>query len=452
MIAKLLLAILFARPFSEATFLSNSGCPCALVKGVATPNASATIAVGCSPKTDWTGSLTKWCLTDQTAPCGSFQAGFGWVDSCSSVALTSAIIPPSLVEWDQTPTTWYTGQTLNLTWSSTNILGDEFLKVAYQGTGSLRTLTTGSGLNVTAGGFSVRLSDATNMVTTATTPLLLTATSPTLSLNVTPINVLLSKIVYVNVYDNTTLVGTGNVNCDDRNLTIVWRGLGQAQFGLATVAIRSSGGGGGGGGTLVGSSVTVVASANMSISYLLPRTFTPSGFSTYSAQISVQQPGFSAYTLNSAGFRLITAPSPTPSPTISQTASKSVSASISYSASPSVSVTPTPSSTETARPSIDIAAINASAVASSQIYLAQILGPIGGIILLFCMGYAGYRYKERQALRSRRLRKLEAVKSRQTDRENVYGMNEAPVVMYQINTGSALNSYRSNRPKRNSGS
>ena len=68
------------------------------------------------------------------------------------------------------------------------------------------------------------------------------------------------------------------------------------------------------------------------------------------------------------------------------------------------------------------------------------------------MGYAGYRYKERQALRSRRLRKLEAVKSRQTDRENVYGMNEAPVVMYQINTGSALNSYRSNRPKRNSGS
>ena len=190
----------------------------------------------------------------------------------------------------------------------------------------------------------------------------------------------------------------------------------------------------------------------MSISYLLPRTFTPSGFSTYSAQISVQQPGFTAYTLNSAGFRLNAAPSTTPSPTISQTASKTMSASVSYSGSPSASITPTASTTETARASIDIAAINASAVASSQIYLAQILGPIGAILFCACIGYAGYRYNERQALRSRRLRKLEAVKSRQTDRENVYGMNDAPVVMYQINTGSSLDSYRSNRPKRNSGS
>ena len=187
---------------SESRFLTNSGCICALSKStILTPNASATSVAGCSTKMDWTGINSTWCLTDQTVPCGTYKPLYGYADTCSAVSLTSTFTPPVILLPDQTSNIFYTGQILTIGWTSTNILNDEFLKLSYQGTGGLRTLTSGSGVNITTGSFSTRISDSANSLATNTS-LLLSTTSPTLSLTLNPpITILQSKLINITVYD-----------------------------------------------------------------------------------------------------------------------------------------------------------------------------------------------------------------------------------------------------------
>ena len=247
--------------FAFGTIQSDSGCSCVVTKtAVTAPNASASVAAGCSSKVDWTNGTSKWCLVDQTArSCGTFYNGFGYADSCVNAGFPGLVLTtPVNLEWDQTGYTFYSGQTLVLNWTTRDINSDEWLKLTYLGVGGTRTLTTGSGVNSTAGTFSVRLSDSANSLATNLPMTLATVTSPSVY-GLTPnITILQSKIGIISLYDGNKSVAAGaSITSDDRNLTIVWRGIGQAQVGLATVTVRSSGGGGGGG-TTVGTNHAMV--------------------------------------------------------------------------------------------------------------------------------------------------------------------------------------------------
>ena len=96
----------------SSTLLSDNGCSCATTAAAA----NGTGGLGCALKTDWTGQESKWCLT--AGNCGSFQTGFGHVDTCSLAGFPSiSLTPPVYLEWDQTNYTFYTGQTLTVNWT-----------------------------------------------------------------------------------------------------------------------------------------------------------------------------------------------------------------------------------------------------------------------------------------------------------------------------------------------
>lgn len=66
----------------------NTSCSCVTnITEVSAPNAST--SAGCSLKQDWNNKTTAWCLVDQTViECGTFQPGFGYVDTCIIEPLT----------------------------------------------------------------------------------------------------------------------------------------------------------------------------------------------------------------------------------------------------------------------------------------------------------------------------------------------------------------------------
>jgi hypothetical protein len=384
--------------------------------------------------------------------CGTLQPGFGYVDFCKSAALSnvSTEVPPQL-EVDQTSTTFYTGQLINLSWASTNIQPDEMLKITYLGS-SQRTLTTGSGVNSSAAFFSARLSDSTNSLTPYPVPVQVSSiTNPSIIADSRQlITVLQSRITNITVYDDTNLVTTGTVSIIGQNLTIMWRGVGQAQLGTASVTIRS-----GGGGTTVGTPITgITVTSTTTVYYLLPRTFNPNGGSTYSAQITVTS-GTSSYTGASSSFRLAAGPSTSPSssatstPTLSTTPSVTPSVSFSPTASPTLSPTPTPS--QTPAPSIDIlGAARAAAEETNNRNAAIGGGAAGGLFVAGLLGFIAYKAYERKQLRERRLRKQRSSHRNAMNRE-VYGISEEKdhaekptVVMYQIQ-GLPRNSARNNQ-------
>ena len=437
------------------TIYTDTGCACAITKTtVTTPNASSTITAGCSFKMDWTNQTTKWCLSDQTnGLCGTFQTGVGFVDSCAQAAITSVTFaPPPQIEWDQDATTFYTGQTLNVSWDSQNIGNDEFIRVWYQGVNQ-RVLTSGSGVNSTSKFFSVRLSDSNNAPTTGKVPLTLNLPSTASIVAVSPqnISVIQSKVMNAFVYDGSRQLISGQTAiCDDRLVSITWRGLGQAQFGLASTYIRSSFGSG----TIVSGTLSgLQTSANMTVNYTLPRSFTPSTFGgiAYYAVITIQEPGQTAYTANSASFSLSAAPSQTPTPSGTPTPSKTGTSSITSTPSPTPTpsvtpsptacpsntptptssitstISPTPSTTETARPSLDLNAIAVAAANAAKeqqnTVTAGIVGSIGGIIIIF--GTIKYFVTKKQMAMRRNRMKLSARYARDADK--LYGIQRSPV-------------------------
>ena len=461
--------------FAYGTIQSDSDCSCVLTKtAVTAPNASASVAAGCSSKVDWTNATSKWCLVDQGGgPCGTFYNGFGYADSCVNAGFSSlTLATPVNLEWDQSGYTFYTGQTLVLNWTTQNIRSDEWLRLTYLGAGGTRTLTSGSGVNSTVGTFSVRLSDSANSLATNVPMTLATATSPSVY-GLTPnITILQSKIGTISLYDGNRSVAAGaSITSDDRNLTIVWRDIGQAQVGVASVTVRSNGGGGG---TTVGTAVTgIVAQGNMSINYVLPKSFTGGfGGTTYTAQISVQGPGagVNPYTASSVSFLIAVAPTPsrtpTPSSSVTPTPTPSLSTGATASNTPTVSITPsttpslsssltptisttpsltstvsiTPTSSQTPAASLDLAAVAAAATAAANANTTAIVGGIVGAIAVIGIGFAAYRVYERRKFNARRLRRLEASKGGEQyvqRMRSVYGIteeeNHGGTVMYQVN-------------------
>ncbi len=431
---------------SDATITSDTGCSCAGTKAtVTTPNASAAVAVGCSLKPDWNTESTEWCLTDETyGECGFFKPSFGYVDFCMNATILNAQIQAQpLIEWDQVPFTFYTGQTINITWDSSNIQPDEWLRIQYTANGGSRVLTTGSGVNITAKQYAVRLSDNSNMLGTNLSVTLNLPSTPVITTTTAQrITVIQSKLMNIGLVNNNAAVTSGQtLLCDNGNLTVSWRGLGQAQFGLASISVRSTFG------TTVGSSLSnIPVSGNVTVNYILPRSFNPSGFTTYTAQISVQEVGQNAYTGTSVSFRLNSAPSTSPTPTSSPTPSKSPTPSISVSRTPtptpsitpSISssvtptpsitssvtptMTPTPSPTPSAAPSVDLALIArnaAQAVDTTTPAIAGALGGIGGVVILI----GALKWYQTKLLTEKRKKRLAMTSHRIEEARAVYGLD-----------------------------
>ena len=398
----MLLAILFTfLGYATSSILSNSGCPCS-------------VPGGCSVKMDWTSKLSKWCVINGT--CGANYPGFGQVDSCAIAGFPSTQIQqPPLLEWDQGPMTFYTGQTLNLSWTSANITGGELLRITYKG----ETFT----MNNSANFYSFRISD-TVTVTTPTPLLLSSATTPAVATNTSQtITIIQSKVQNLVIYDGTGSLLGSTEQCNNQNLTVMWRGLGSAQLGTATVTVKSSGGGGGGG-TTVGTPIVIPAAGNVTVNYTLPRSFVPSGFSSYTVQISVS----GTYTAASTSFQLTAAPSISPSATPSVTSSRSdtptQTPTQTATQTPTQTTTQTPSVSQTPAASLDLLAMTRAA---QEATLGPVIGGIIGGIACILILIGGYTYYQRRQVIDRKRRALEArrgVANRyEESRRNIYGVN-----------------------------
>jgi hypothetical protein len=365
---------------------------------------------------------------------------FTWISSLSQQVFTAfEPIAPSLIEWDQSNTTFYTGQTIQLNWTSQNFGSSDLARIQYPGSGGTRTLTSGSGTPILSGTYSVRLSDSGNGVASNVPLTIALATNTAISLSSsTRISVIQSRLINIVPLDGTRTLGGGqNTVCDDRNLTVMWRGLGEAQFGSVSVVLRRQSGFSG---TQTLASVSgIPVSGNTSVTMVCPRTTSPSSSNSYAFQLTVNEPGGADYTGTSPSFTVAVAPTPTPTPTSSPspTSSSTPSPSPSKTPTPSVSITstptpsqtptvsPTPSTSETARPSIDYIAIGRAAadqVDTTTPAVAGALGGIGGILIVL----GGVKWYREKVLTERRKRK-QAMTSRFVQQAtSLYGIKSSP--------------------------
>ena len=373
---------------------------------------------------------------------------FGYICSVVSqpIFLQFDPLPPALIEWDQTNLTYYTGQTMTLNWTSQGFAPSDLGRIQYPGAGGTRTLTSGSGTPIQAGTLSLRLSDSSNSLATNVPLTLAHATNLTNSLqSSTRITIIQSRLLNIVAFDgNRTLGGGQNTVCDNRNLTLMWRGLGEAQFGTVSIVLRRQSGFSG---TQILATVSgVPVSGNVSLDILCPRGTSPSSSNSYAFQLTVNEPGGSDYTGNSPSFNVAVASTPTPSPSLTPTSSKTPSPSPSTTPSPSFSSTPTPSitpsmtmtpsTTETARPSIDYAAIGRAAaeqVDTTTPAIAGAIGGIGGVLLLLGIG----KWYQTKKMTERRKKKLAQTSRFLRDAQAAYGLSytepqQPSVVMYSV--------------------
>jgi hypothetical protein len=409
---------------ANSTIVSDSGFNCATSKNnITTPLASATTLLGCGPKADWNGGLSTWCLTNGSA--GSYQTGFGYTDTCAIAEIIPSLPINSL----------YTGQLLNVSWTTQNIVAPEIISFSYGG----KTLGSSP---VTTGFFQTTLAGNALQITNGS--LTISTTNPLVQANITGFSVGTSKIVSIWLFTPAGPIVSGSTVPCGQNFTIIWSSVGMASVGSATITIASSFGGGGGGGSTIGTAVTGVlvnATGNNTISYSCPASYVPPGFgNSYTTTVTV-----GAYTLKSFTFSLAAAPSATPSnsPTPSQTptaslsfgstpsntgtpspslpsspsrsltssitssatVTPSVTATVSFSGSPSItpsnSGTPTP--TPTPRTIIDGSAILAAQSTQNTVMAASITGAILALVLIV---FVSYRLYERKQLHERRVRRL----------------------------------------------
>ena len=340
---------------------------------------------------------------------------------------------------------------MNVSWTSQGFSSTDQARITYPGVGGTRTLTAGT--LIQPGWFASRLSDSSNgLATNVSLTVAFTTTTSIAKTSSQGITVLQSRILNLIAQDgNRTLGGGQNTVCDDRTLTVSWRGLGEAQFGTASVQLRRQNGFTGT--TTLISTSAIPVSGNTTLFLVCPRTTSPSSSNSYAFQLTVAEPGGADYTATSSSFLVATAPTPsqtgtstptpskTPTPSPSSTSSPTPSVSMSRTPTPSQtsSVSPTPSTSETARPSIDYVAIGRAAadqVDTTTPAIAGALGGIGGILILLGAG----KWYHTKVLTERRLKKQQMTSRFVQDINRVYGITspeeEDPakpgVVMYTV--------------------
>jgi hypothetical protein len=379
----------------------------------------------------------------------NLACAFGYILSVFSQSFQSfEPIAPPLIEWDQTNTTYYTGQTITLNWTSQGFATTDVARIQYPGSGGTRTLTSSAA--IPAGTVSVRLSDSANGVASNVPLTIALASNTNINLqSTTRISVIQSRLLNIVAMDgNRTLGGGQNTVCDNRNLTLMWRGLGEAQFGSVAIVLRRQGG-------FLGTQTLATVSGlpvsgNVSIDILCPRGTSPSSSNSYAFQLTVNEPGGSDYTGNSPSFNVAVAATPTPSPSVTPTSSTTPSPSPSTTPSPSFSSTPTPSitpsmtmtpsTTETGRPSIDYAAIGRAAaeqVDTTTPAIAGAVGGIGGVLILLGIG----KWYQTKQMTEKRRKRLQMTSRFVKEAQHAYGITpstamngdiEPRIVMYSV--------------------
>jgi hypothetical protein len=360
-------------------------------------------------------------------------------------------LAPPMIEWDQTNMIFYSGQTIQMNWTSQGFAAGDLARIQYPGAGGTRTLTTGSGTLISNGVYAVRLSDSGNGVATNQALTIALASNTNINLQSSQrISVIQSRLTNIVPLDGTRVLGSGqNTICDDRNLTVTWRGLGESQFGVATVTLRRQSGFTGAQTLATQSNLPV--SGNVSVTLLCPRSVSPSTSNSYAFELSVQEPGGSAYTGTSATFTFSAAASTSPTPSVTPTSSKTPSPSPSNtpspSVTPSVSATPsqtpsnTPSSTPTAAPSLDLALIARNAAESVDTQTPAIAGALGGIAGVLLLLGAGKWYqdkvltekrKKRLAMTSRFAREAQSAYGLDHHEESSETLQQPSIIMYSV--------------------
>ena len=246
---------------TSGAYISDNGCPCS-------NNANLTINGGCRLRTlgfDGVTPSVTWCLTDQVKSpgCGTLSS-YGYADTCANAGFTSVTVLPNqaLLVPGQDQWTFYSGQSINLTWSST--LFDNTERVTFSvytpNNPSLRNiLGTGGGggggitsvsENITLGslraGLVISTSTFTPVFTTvgnvgAPSPVQFStvvsgtnnANSDARVMNSTQlITILQHRIINVEAYlNNALLTPTTNLPLDDRIITVRWSAQGFARLG-----------------------------------------------------------------------------------------------------------------------------------------------------------------------------------------------------------------------------
>lgn len=358
----------------------------------------------------------------------------GYIDYCTQAGLVNFRFLPSVqIEWDQTTTSFYTGQNITFLWDTMNLDSKDLFNISYiSGTGNLRFLATN--VNTSLGSTTERINDFT--INVVDSPVYITASlsSPQLAFNTTlPFTVILSKVINIDATvtgingNQTSIIGSTVFAGTDVNVS--WQGLGMAAFpysepGNLGVSIRLS--------KLGPGSITryFEGGANNTVNFMIPLDFSGSA---YSFSITIYPFGRCCYTGTTNQFRILIPPSSssTPSPTPSETSTPSL----------------TPSTTETARPSIDLDAIARAAQnlndQTTGVIIAAILGTGVTIIGAFLI-YLSYQRRKLTQARLHRLK--ESVRWAQQGRDVYFGgkrtgnnmemgedISSPPMVVYQVN-------------------
>jgi hypothetical protein len=245
-----ILAIHFSSLASGA-YLSDSGCPCS-------NTANGTIAGGCRTRIGFDNATSgvTWCLTDQEKRpgCGTVSA-FGYADTCINASFLAVEVIPNqaLIEPGQSNLTFYTGQSINLTWSFTLFENAESVQVSVF-TPTLRNLF-GETSTLPINSNSTSQIIPANVTTLAGSSPVLISTVPDSIINSNSdvkvknstqfISILQSTINYVEARWNKTLLDVNTtVPFDDQVFNVRWTAVGMARFGTATVSIQRCGSGG----------------------------------------------------------------------------------------------------------------------------------------------------------------------------------------------------------------
>ncbi len=384
-----------------------AACRCATTLGaVTTPGALLGTYPGCGPHLDPAGAASayftfpqKWCLVDQTpallaaagGPCGYPVAGLGNVSTCAGASISNVQVASIA---GQDASTFITGQTMLVTWSSSNIIGDNaFVTLTSPGVagapaqGSLvapMRLGSATGVPMQNGTFSAVLVANNQLpppITVTVTLCTRTGTGtgigsacPTLNMTAPQTSIFASSpqalsilpvlSPVVDIVDNYGVSFTQrcvNFTTDGRSITVSFTANVQLAGNLV-VGIGRTGGGGGGGGAVTVSSNTTLPWPAAGVLTTVPVVTAMTTARNYNVYIWANSTLASAplyYTSPSLAFTLqpkvapglpVAAPTscPSPSPSVSPTSTPTSSPTSSVTVGASASQTSSPTSSPTA--------------------------------------------------------------------------------------------------------
>jgi hypothetical protein len=154
---------------------------------------------------------------------------------------------------------------------------------------------------------------------------------------------------------------------------------------------------------------------------------TAGGVTNYSGFFSLFQPPSATPSISitpSAGSSPSSTPTPTPTPSLSRGAQPSVTATNSVSRSLTMTASPTPSPTisDSSRPSMSAQPDLAALARQQQAGLVgPIVGAVGGVLFLVCLGACGYVIQQRKARMEARMRMKASSRRFMGSQSNAYG-------------------------------